>query len=83
MVDNMKFEPRLFAYLIAYKIYIGYDKVETEEEGSPEFITGLHPKLTNTVNLNVALRDKSAAVEFEDDAKMDGGHGKEVLKELK
>eukprot|EP00957_Ditylum_brightwellii_P128095 9769934-Ditylum_brightwellii.AAC.2 len=81
-VGNMKFKSRLFAYLNAYKIYIGFDKLETEGEGSPGFITGLHPKLTDTVNLNVTLHDNSTAVEFEDDATRDGGHSKEVLQEL-
>eukprot|EP00957_Ditylum_brightwellii_P111949 8537469-Ditylum_brightwellii.AAC.1 len=73
----------MFAYLRSHKIYIDFDRFETKEEGSPGFITGLHPKLTNMDNLAVILQEESKEIEFEEDITNDNGKGEGVFQKLK
>eukprot|EP00957_Ditylum_brightwellii_P162060 12338332-Ditylum_brightwellii.AAC.1 len=72
----------MFAYLNAHKFYIDFNTFEIEEEGSLDFVTGLHPKLTNTDNLCVILQEENKEVEFEEDTTKDNRKGEEVFQEL-
>eukprot|EP00957_Ditylum_brightwellii_P161066 12262930-Ditylum_brightwellii.AAC.1 len=72
----------MFAYLQAKNIFIDSDKFKTEEEGSPGFITGLHPKLTHKDKLNYTLCEESVDIGFKDDVTKDEGHSVEVINEL-
>eukprot|EP00957_Ditylum_brightwellii_P158447 12059637-Ditylum_brightwellii.AAC.2 len=46
-LGDIKFGSNLLSYLNTNKIFMNYNKFETEETGSPGFLIELHPTLTN------------------------------------
>lgn len=46
LVNNIKFDSTVFAYLRKESIYVRVDHFETQTIGSPGFVIEVHPNLT-------------------------------------